>query len=104
MNLFQQPASVHEVLTAQDLLCQAASNAPWAQETLGLGRTDLPEGSNIAISATLTRESNPSIQKIVGSSAVTNSKPTTEVEIVFDACWIKRSKDTTPPRIPGGAF
>ena len=57
-----------------------------AQETLGLATADLRDGSNSAISATLTKESNPSIQKIVGNSAVTKSKPTTDVEIVFDAC------------------
>lgn len=55
-------------------------------ETLGLARADLPDGSNSAISPTLIKESNPSIQKIVGSSAVTKSKPTTDVAMVFDAC------------------
>jgi hypothetical protein len=46
----------------------------------------LREGSKSAINATLSKESNPSIQKIVGSSAVIKSKPTTDVEIVFEAC------------------
>jgi hypothetical protein len=43
-------------------------------------------GSNSAIRATLINESIPRSQKIVGSSALTNSSPTIDVEVVFETC------------------
>ncbi len=46
----------------------------------------------------------PSSQKIVGNSALTSIKPTIDVDVVLDTCWIKRSHDTMPPRSSAGAF
>ncbi len=46
----------------------------------------------------------PSIQKMVGNSAATSRRPTTEVEVVLDTCLISRSNEITPPRSSVGAF
>ena len=56
------------------------------QETLGLETTLRERGNRQAIKATLMNDKIPSSQKIVGSSALTSSKPTIEVDVVFDSC------------------
>ena len=61
-------------------------------------------GRSSAIRATLINDKIPNIQKIVGSSALTNNRPTMDVEVVLETCWIKRSKETMPPRNSAGAF
>ena len=56
------------------------------EEPAVVAATFCPRGNRQAIKPTLMNERTPNIQKIVGSSAVTNIRPTMEVEVVFETC------------------
>ena len=56
------------------------------QETVGLEMARCVRGSKQAIKPTLANERIPSNQNIVGSSVLTSSNPTIEVDVVFDTC------------------
>jgi hypothetical protein len=45
-----------------------------------------PRGNKQAIKPTLMNDRMPRDQKIVGSSALTKSRPTMDVDVVFETC------------------
>src|SRR5215475_7328585 len=73
-------------------------DTPWL-DTTGFGL-----GNRHAIKPTLRKERIPRNQKMVDRLAETSSKPTMDVEVVLETCWISRSKETMPPRNSTGAF